>query len=98
MAERIGRQTLRLTETVHVGAYAAAGGKKEGEGPLGGGFDLISEDAWFGQDSWEKAESSMLRECLNLCLGKWDRPPSPIWGSTGPARRWPRGWRWRRCW
>ena len=74
MAERIGRQTLRLTEKVHVGAFAAAGGKKEGEGPLGGGFALISEDAWFGQDSWEKAESAMLRECLNLCLGKWDRP------------------------
>ena len=74
MAERIGRQTLRLTQAVHAVSWAAAGGRKEGEGPLKKGFDLLSEDSYLEQDSWEKAESQMMRQCLGICLGKAELP------------------------
>lgn len=70
MAEQLGQQTFRLTRGVRLGAYAAVGGQKEGDGPLGKGFDLLYEDAYCGQDSWEKAERTMLRSCLQICLGK----------------------------
>ena len=55
MIQNIGRRTFCFEEQPVIIGYAAVAGKKEGEGPLGGGFDLISEDAWFGQDSREKA-------------------------------------------
>ncbi len=74
MAERIGRQTLRLTRAVRALSWAAAGGRKEGEGPLKKGFDLLSEDSYLGQESWEQAESYMMRQCLGICLGKSELP------------------------
>ena len=57
MIKRIGKQTLALSDAPAVEGYAAVVGKKEGDGPLGKRFDLISEDSYFGEGSWEKAES-----------------------------------------
>ena len=45
-------------------------GRKEGEGPIGSSFDLISQDDRFGQKSWEKAESEMQRLALSSALEK----------------------------
>ncbi len=78
MATRIGRQTVRLERPPAVLAYAAVGGKKEGEGPLRRGFDQISEDSYFGEASWEKAETRMLRECFSLACAKAALPPSAL--------------------
>lgn len=66
--KRLGSQTIRLENPPYITASAAVGGKKEGEGPLGAYYNLISEDAYFGSDSWESAESEMLRQCFNLAL------------------------------
>ncbi|MBR5381322.1 MAG: stage V sporulation protein AD, partial [Oscillospiraceae bacterium] len=49
---------------------AAVVGKKEGGGPLGVSFDLVCEDSFFGEKTWEKAESSMLSRTLSLAVGK----------------------------
>ncbi len=51
-------------------AEAAVVGKKEGEGPLGERFDYVSADSYFGEKSWEKAESSMLRRCFDTAVSK----------------------------
>ena len=59
--KRCGKQTICLTDPPSIIGSAAAVGKKEGEGPLGGSFDIIGEDAYFGEKSWEKAESAMQR-------------------------------------
>ncbi len=64
MSKRIGRQTIALPSAPAILSWAAVVGKKEGEGPLGAGFDYVSEDSYFGQESWEKAESQMLRQCF----------------------------------
>lgn len=45
-------------------------GKKEGEGPLKEFFDYISEDSYFGQQTWEKAESQMLKQSFELACSK----------------------------
>ena len=50
--------------------YASVAGKKEGEGPLAGYFDAVSEDTTFGEKSWEKAESRMQSNVLDLALKK----------------------------
>lgn len=78
MAKRIGRQTVLLEHPPAVVAYAAYGGKKEGEGPLGRGFDTISEDSYFGEASWEKAESRMLKACFALACDKAGLAPSQL--------------------
>ena len=70
MAKRIGKRTLALENRPGIVSYAAVVGGKEGAGPLKKGFDEVSEDSYFGQDSWEKAEISMLERCLDRCLEK----------------------------
>lgn len=51
-------------------SYGAVGGRYEGEGPLGGSFDLVDSTDRFGASTWESAESEMARLCLNLTLSK----------------------------
>ncbi|MGI5824153.1 MAG: stage V sporulation protein AD [Bacillota bacterium] len=47
-------------------------GKKEGEGPLGKYFDVIHEDNWLGNKSFEKAEQKILEEACSLAIRKAD--------------------------
>src|SRR5690606_565861 len=68
--KRVGQQTIRLTGSPCISHFAAVGGKKEAKGPLGGSFDFLSEDAYFGAKSWESAESAMLKKCFDLVLAK----------------------------
>ena len=53
-------------------------GPKEGEGPLGDFFDLISQDAGFGEKNWEKAESTLQKEALTVAAGKAKLSPWQI--------------------
>ena len=78
MTKRIGKQTLLLPTAPAVLGSAAVVGKKEGEGPLKDRFDSISKDSYFGQSTWEKAESHMLRQCFELCCDKAQTPPSEL--------------------
>lgn len=61
---------ISLKNSVCITSWAAVGGKKEGEGPLGGRFDLIDETDRFGTDTWEKAEAQMQRRALELAMHK----------------------------
>lgn len=78
MNKRIGTQTLLLTSCPAIVGYASVVGQKEGEGPLKECFDYISEDSYFGEQSWEKAESHMLRQCFELACGKAKLPPGAL--------------------
>ena len=77
-AKRLGAATLRIERAPGVLASACVAGKKEGEGPLKRFFDYISPDAWFGEKSWEKAESAMLRKCFALACDKADIAASSL--------------------
>ena len=70
MSKHIGRQSIRFSSAPCFTAEAAVVGKKEGEGPLRERFDYISTDSYFGEKSWEKAESTMLRQCYETVLKK----------------------------
>lgn len=78
LTKQIGRQTLRLETPPSVSASAAVVGRKEGGGPIGHCFDYISPDAHFGEASWEKAESAMLKKCFELCCAKGNIAPSEL--------------------
>lgn len=68
--KRLGKQTVALSSTPCIKSTAAVVGKKEGEGPLKACFDSISTDSYFGQDTWEKAEIQMLRQCFEISCEK----------------------------
>lgn len=70
MPERCGEYTITLSNNPRILGYAAVGGKKEGEGPLGHAFDAIFEDTRLGQDTWEQAESTLQREAMTRALDK----------------------------
>lgn len=70
MAKKIGTQTFMLSNPVCIASTAAVVGQKEGEGPLKEYFDYISDDSYFGESSWEKAESTMLKRCFSLACDK----------------------------
>ena len=63
---RLGRQTVTFGEPVGVVSWASVVGRMEGSGPLGGSFDLVNEDSFFGQATWEQAEARMQAEALEL--------------------------------
>ena len=77
-AKRLGRQTLLLDNAPGVSASASVGGGKEGEGPLKRSFDFISDDARFGERSWERSESALLKKCLALACGKAGLAPEAL--------------------
>ena len=53
--KRLGRQTTLFCDPVGVVSWASVVGRMEGSGPLGGSFDLVNEDSFFGQATWEQA-------------------------------------------
>ena len=70
-------------------ASAATGGKKETEGPLAPYFDILNKDTKFRQDSWEKAESRMQQETLQLhgsAVERWWIIQSKA--ASGASDRW----------
>ena len=69
MATRRG-DTLLFASPPTIAAFAAVGGKKEGEGPLAARFDLLFDDNSLQEETWEKAESTLQRHCLETCLQK----------------------------
>ena len=78
MTKRVGSQTLALDRPPSILVGASVAGKKEGQGPLRRSFDYISTDAYFGEASWEKAESAMLRLCFDLACDKAKTAPSEL--------------------
>lgn len=54
-----GKQSIRFDKKVYISCGATVVGNKEYMGPLGGEFDIVVEDAMFGKNSWEEAESRM---------------------------------------
>ncbi len=67
--KRLGAQTVALSGAA-VESFACIGGPMEGQGPLRDDFDELSEDSFFAQKSWEKAESEMQRRALCRALEK----------------------------
>lgn len=70
LGKKIGKQTIRLTKPPTIAATASIVGPKEGKGPLGGYFDQIIDEEYWGESSWEKAESKLVRETLAKVASK----------------------------
>ncbi|MDD6214166.1 MAG: stage V sporulation protein AD, partial [Firmicutes bacterium] len=75
---RTGRQTVIFEHKPSITNTAAIVGKKEGEGPLAEDFDVILEDDYYGEKSWEKSESKLQEETAKLALEKAGKKESDI--------------------
>jgi stage V sporulation protein AD len=68
--KRNGKQTVRFENPPSIVTTAAIVGPKEGQGPLRLYFDNIIEDELWGEKTWEKAESKLLRETFGKLITK----------------------------
>ena len=76
--KRPGRQTAALAHPPSVLSFANIGGKFEGQGPLADFFDEIRPDSFFGEKTWEKAESAMQKSVLRRALERADLRPEDL--------------------
>ncbi|MDD3024816.1 MAG: stage V sporulation protein AD [Syntrophomonadaceae bacterium] len=71
-----GAQTVVFDNPLVLTAWASIVGPLEGGGPWGQDFDWIMEDYLFGEQTWEKGESKMLRETVKHALNKRNLEPA----------------------
>jgi len=70
MGKKIGKQTIVFENPVAIKAYFSSVTKKEGEGPLGGYFDVVYQDEYIDAKSWEEAENRLLKHTVNGAFAK----------------------------
>ena len=68
--KKIGKQTFSFDNPPTITECASIVGPKEAQGPLGKYFDLTIEDEFWGEKSWEKAESKIIKETVNAVISK----------------------------
>ena len=70
MDKHIGEQTVNFKNPPVILSVASIVGPKEGEGPLASYFDRVLDDVLAGKDTWEKAESDIARQGIELAIAK----------------------------
>ena len=68
--KKVGKNTLQMDYPAHILQTASIVGPKESHGPLEEYFDKCIEDEFWGEKSWEKAESKFIKETSSLVLAK----------------------------
>jgi stage V sporulation protein AD len=68
--KKIGEQSYFLQKPVNICGASAIVGPKEKEGPLHSYFDQCLEDEFWGEKSWESAESKFVKETTNMAISK----------------------------
>lgn len=76
--ERIGSQTIKFNNPVTILETASIVGPKEADGPIAKYFDQCLEDEFWGEKTWEKAESKIIRETVNMAITKSGIPAQNI--------------------
>ena len=68
--ERLGKQTIKFNTPPSILECASIVGPKEAEGPLAKYFDQTLDDEFWGEKTWEKAESKIIKEAVNMVIRK----------------------------
>jgi stage V sporulation protein AD len=75
---KLSRSTLKFSNPPSVHSFAAIVGKTEDEGPLRECFDKVEQDAYFGEKTWENAESALFKETVTKAILKGNLKYSDI--------------------
>ncbi len=73
-----GSSTFALACPPSVAGWGSVVGKKEGQGPLGRCFGSVSQDSYFGEKTWERAESVMQEQALAQALEQAGQPAGAL--------------------
>ena len=76
--EKIGLQTIKFNNPITILETASIVGPKEANGPIAKYFDQCLEDEFYGEKTWEKAESKIIRETVNMAITKSKIPAQDI--------------------
>ena len=76
--KKVGNQSFILKNRINIAATACIGGPKEKEGPLHQYFDQCLDDEFWGEKSWESAESKFVKETVNMAIAKSGLPSKDI--------------------
>ncbi len=70
--KKICKQSVIINSNVSIHSGGTIVGKLEHEGPLGQFFDQFDTDYYFGENSWERAETKLLRSSMEIALKNGD--------------------------
>lgn len=76
--QKIGMQTIKFENPPSIIDTASIVGPKEAEGPLAKYFDQCLDDEFWGEKSWEKAESKIIKETVTTAINKSKIPADSI--------------------
>lgn len=76
--QKIGLQTIKFDTPPTILDTACIVGPKEAEGPLAKYFDQCLDDEFWGEKTWEKAESKIIKETVNTVISKSGIPSDKI--------------------
>ena len=76
--QKLGKQTIKFDTPPTILETASIVGPKESQGPLAKYFDTCLNDEFWGEKTWEKAESKIIKESISLALNKSKIPADDI--------------------
>ena len=76
--QKLGKQTIKFDNPPTILDCASIVGPKEAQGPLAEYFDQTLEDEFWGEKTWEKAESKIIKETVNTVISKSGVPTDQI--------------------
>lgn len=68
--QKLGKQTIKFDTPPTITSTACIVGPKESDGPLATYFDKCLDDEFWGEETWEKAESKIIKETVSLAVAK----------------------------
>lgn len=68
--QKLGKQTIKFNTPPTITSTASIVGPKESDGPLASYFDKCLDDEFWGEETWEKAESKIIKETVSLAVSK----------------------------
>ena len=68
--QKLGKQTISFDNPPTILNTASIVGPKEADGPLAKYFDKCLDDEMWGEKTWEKAESKIVKETVNTLISK----------------------------
>ena len=76
--KKLGKQTIKFDNPPSILDCASIVGPKEAQGPLCKYFDQTLDDEFWGEKTWEKAESKIIKETVNTAISKSGVPAEKI--------------------
>ena len=76
--QKLGKQTIKFDNPPTITSTASIVGPKEADGPLASYFDKCLDDEFWGEETWEKAESKIIKETVGLAINKSGIPSQNI--------------------